>query len=68
MEFTQEGLQTRNGVYPWFGVSCFVPFLSVPSEVGHPEEFGVYLASVGNKITYLLSAFSSLATFLSGPV
>jgi hypothetical protein len=41
MEFTQEGLQTRNGVYPWFGVSCFVPFLSVPSEVGHPEEFGV---------------------------
>lgn len=40
MEFTQEGLQTRNGVYPWFGVSCFVPFLSVPSEVGHPEEFG----------------------------
>ena len=49
MEFTQEDLQTRNGD-PWFEFSCFVPFLSVPSEVGHPEEFEVvHLASVCNK-------------------
>ena len=47
-------------------------FLSVSSEVGHPEEFGVYLASVGNKtkrklLNYLLLAFrpSCLVLFKS---